>query len=462
MVRPAADEPEPSTPPVPSYAQARRVRTVAGEYAEGLEPAGKTIPMVCLVPDRLDIAALDEAVRRLIRRHAALRHRFVEDCGAVSLEHVSAGAVACETVEAAHLAAGTADREAADRAVMQHVRAEVDRPFDVLGWPLLRVGVVQGGDTSVCYVSADHLVTDGWSQSLMLLELPVLYRSVLAGSPDPLPPAADFLLFSAAERRRFDAGSALDGPVTALRRSLGNRPLHPPFALDLPWDETCGRYQQRPLLDAEQLRALGDWCRERKSTLFMVTLAALGVALRECVGIEQAGVLIATHNRDELWVQTGIGWYANMLPLYFPVVGAIADTVPKVRRALMATLAFHELPLARAADGMPREQVRDDRPSCFVSLTDDRSGNGDAAAPALGGPTPAGGGSPDGGPGWQRIPLAPAYRRGYGIWISLHDTGLTLATASPAIHGNGRQLDDLEAAFAAALGGLVPARSGGR
>ncbi|MEU4244965.1 condensation domain-containing protein [Actinoplanes sp. NPDC026619] len=431
--------------PRPSYAQERRVLAVTAEDAEGGEPAGKTIPAVCLVPERIDVAALQEAAGRLVQRHPVLRHRFTEAGGAVSLDRVGAGTVPCEVVEAGDLVAAGAGPEATAAAVDRHVRDRLDQPFDVLGWPLLRIGVVQG-DSAVCYVSADHLVTDAWSQSVMTLELPVLYRAVLAGAGDPLPPAADFLSFSTAQRRRFAAGPALDAPMSALRRSLGGRPLHPPFGLDLPWDDGAGCYAGRDVLDAAGTAAVSAWCRERKSTLFMAVLAAFGTAMHEVIGVPEAGMLIATHNRDDDRIRTGIGWYANMLPLYFPVAGNLTGTLREVRRALMTTLQFHELPLARAAGELPVEQAGDDHPTCFVSFTDDRSSRR-ADAPAL--VATAGAAAPE--HGWNRFLVPPARRRGYGIWISLRDDGLGFTAASPGLRGGDERLAALEDAFVEAL-----------
>ncbi|KHD78272.1 hypothetical protein MB27_05345 [Actinoplanes utahensis] len=421
---------------------------VTAEDAEGGEPSGKTIPMVCLVPGRVDLAALEEAVRRLILRHPVLQYRFVEDGETVALDRVGVRAIHCEVTDAADLVTGDVSRKAADAAIDRYVRTRLDHPFDVLGWPLVRVGVVRG-DPTVCYLSADHLVADAWSQSLVSLELPVLYQTVLTGAPDPLPPPADFFTFAAAQRGRFTAGAGLELPMTALRRSLGGRLLHPPFGLDLSWDETGSRYERRHVLDAGELAAVAAWCKELKSTLFMAVVAAFGAALREVGGVREAGMLIATHNRDDDRVRTGIGWYANMLPLYFPVTGDLASTVREVRRALMATLEFHELPLARAAGELPPEQARDDHPTCFLSFTDDR-GSVRADGPVREMVDTAM------EHGWSRDSMPPARRRGYGMWISLRDDGLGFAAASPTPHGSGGRLAELEAAFAEALVNMRP------
>lgn len=435
----------------PSYAQVRRLRTLAAEREDGLDPTGKTIPLLFEAPGGLDVPALEEAVGRLIARHRALHHRFTDDSTDDStpgsrkpaLEYAGPARVRCDVTVAADLVADPADRNAVDAAAGRRIRAEVDRPFDALGWPLLRVGVVRGEQT-VCYVSVDHLVADAWSQWTVMLDLSVLYRAVLTGRGDELPPAPDFYAFSAAQRRRFGAGPGLEAPMAALRRSLRGRPVHPRFPLDVPWADDRGRYVRRHMLDPDAIERLTRWCRDRRATPFMAVLGAFGLALREVSGAHEVGVLIATHNRDDEKVHGGIGWYANMLPVYFPVDGDAARTVAGVRRALLSTLEFHELPLARAVDLLPPEQGDDTHPTCFVSMTDDRTGQRQDGPQAPDVPV-------DPQTAWRRMPIAPGHRRGYGIWISLFDNGMIISTASPAVRGDATDLDDLETAFAAAL-----------
>lgn len=433
-----------TAPRTPSYSQLRRLRTLAAEQADGLDPTGKTIPLMFLAPGGLNVAALEEAVNRLVARHPALHHRFA-DGEPPHLEPAGTARVRCDVTESADLTARLADptdRDAFEAAAQRRIRAEVDRPFDAFGWPLLRIGVVRA-EHAVCYVSIDHLVADAWSHWVVMAELSALYDAVLAGRADPLPPAPDFYAFSAAQRRRFGSGPGLEAPLGALRRSLRGRPLHPRFPLDVPWDEDRDRHVRRQMLDPAEVDRLSRWCRDRRATLFMAVLGAFGAALREVGGATEVGVLIATHNREDERVRDGIGWYANMLPVYFPVTDDPTGTVAGVRRSLIATLEFHELPLARAVDVLPPEQSDDDHPTCFMSMTDDRTGQRQDGPRA---PAPA-----DPETAWQRLAMAPARRRGYGVWISLFDEGMTISTSSPAVRGDAGHLDDLETAFAAAL-----------
>ncbi|WP_214414752.1 condensation domain-containing protein [Sphaerisporangium fuscum] len=406
----------------PSYAQARRVRAVR-EAGDGLAGLAKTIPLVCRLPAEADVAAMTRAVTAFVARHEALRHRFAHRDGIVSVRSVPVAEVPCVATAV----------PGGDEQAMGHVRAEVDRPFDVLGWPLLRAGLVRS-ERPLLYLSMDHLVADAWSVSVAMRDLRELYDAAVAGRPPDLPDPGGYLAYSASQRRRFADGPALDAQVADLQRLLAGRPLHPPFPVGVArWDLTHGRYARLKLLNPAQAGAFARRCREEKSTVFMGVLAALGLALKEVSGRHEAGVLVATHNRDDLDTSHAVGWYANMLPLYFPVtdVDGFAATLRNVRANLLAVFEHHELPLARILQRLPDDQQHG--VSCFVSFTDDRD-PGPARARA-----------------WRRVPMAPAYRAGYGLWVSLNDGGLTAEVASPRAPVGESRLAALESALAEVL-----------
>lgn len=407
-----SDEAPPGTA-VASYAQQRRVVAVCEGRGPASRPAAKNVPMLCHVPGRVDPDALTDAVRGFVDRHPILRYRFVHRDGEVTLCRADAGPadIGCTVVDRSALPAG-------DGALDAYLRAEVDRPFDVLGWPLLRAGLVQG-ERSVVYLSADHLVTDGWSMVVAKREIEALYQARRTGRAADLPEPGDFLGYSAQQRRRFAAGPEVDREVDGLRAVLDGRPLEPPFPLDLAhWEAGRGRYVDLDLLDADDTARLDRLCRGHRATLFMALLAAFGVAAHELSGRTEVGILVATHNRDEATHWNSVGWHANTLPLYFTATAAdgFAGTLRAARDGLMRLLAWYDLPLARVhahAPGASQEGVGERYPTCFMSFIDARW-------------------PPDPQPcGWAQRDLAPAHRMNYGIWVVRRQTGLQAVVASP-------------------------------
>jgi hypothetical protein len=381
--------------------------------------------VVCRPPGPVDTGALESAVRAFVRRHPALQYQFTASGGRVGLRWVGhrVDEIRCEVTP----------RPPAEEPFL---RAEIDRPFDVLAWPLLRCGVLQA-DRPVFHLAIDHLVADGWSTFLAQAEIEALYAQQLSGRPAQLRPPGDYLRYSLAQRRRYADGPALDAQVAAFQRLLDGRPVEPCF----PWPgttgpgttgtATAGRYRRIRLLDPPSAQVFARICLAAKTTLFMGIVAAYGIAVHETTGHRETGVLVAMHNREGR-VQDAIGWYANMLPVYFPTAGVdrFGQVVHQVRANLTAVLEHHELPLARLLDRLPGGGYPDGAGGCFITLVDGRSGLA-----------------------WERVEYAPAYRSGYGMWAYRNGDGLSMVTASPQVHGD--VLDRLESALARVLRTVV-------
>jgi len=426
---------------VPSFAQERRVRAVRA--SGGAAPVAKTVPALCRLPDNADVGALTQAVRAFVQRHRVLQYRFAERGDRVALHWAGARAadIECAVTDLAGRAGeggGDAAAEPGDAAV-RHARGEVDRAFDVLGWPLLRAGVIRG-ETPLFYLAADHLVSDGWSALLAMKEIGELYAALLDGREAALPAPGDFLRSSRAERRRYADGAALDQEVESLREQLGGRPVHPPFPVDAGWDLTRGRYTSLALLDADETSRLEMLCKAWRVTVFMAVLAAFGVAARELCGLSAAGVLVAFHNREEPGARDGMGWYSNMLPLYFPTgaVERFSDAAREVRARLVGLMPYHDLPLARILDCTPQgyhDGIGTEIPTCFMSFGDVRAKMRETR--------------------WELLEFPPSYRAGHGFWVSLRETGLSAEVASPGLRSGADQVRAFESRIAEVLRDVV-------
>jgi hypothetical protein len=307
-----------------------------------------------------------------------------------------------------------------DGAVPAEVRAALDRPFDVLDWPLFRVGVVAGG-CPLLYVSMDHLVSDAVTLDVVRRDLAALYDAVVSGRPAELPPAGDYFTFATAQRRLFAPGPYRDARVASLHRVLAGRRPHPVFPLpDARWNLDVGRYVDIPLLGRADADRFARRCRSERATPFMGVLAAFGTALRAVFGVEEAGVLTAVTNREDPGSAAAVGWYANVLPVYHAVAGGFEGALRAVRLAWVATVNHHDLPMACVLPP-PSAAPGPDRPvGCFVSFNDIRTGAG-ASVPL----------DPGRADAWKAVRVAPAYGAVYAMWVVLSDDGLHATVASP-------------------------------
>ena len=67
--------------------------------------------------------------------------------------------------------------------VRRLVQEEAERRFDLAQGPLFRVSLLKlGAEEHVLLLTLHHIISDGWSQGVMLRELSVLYGAFLARS----------------------------------------------------------------------------------------------------------------------------------------------------------------------------------------------------------------------------------------------------------------------------------------
>ncbi|WP_029561649.1 condensation domain-containing protein, partial [Xanthomonas oryzae] len=124
----------------------------------------------------LDVAALRQALNRILARHETLRTRFLatEDGAAQVIDPAETG-VALEYIDLRH----AADPHAA---AQRHAEQESSLALDREQGPLLRARLLQRTDDDhLLLVTLHHLVADGWSIGVLLHELGTLYSAFVHG-----------------------------------------------------------------------------------------------------------------------------------------------------------------------------------------------------------------------------------------------------------------------------------------
>lgn len=267
----------------------------------------------------LDVAALEWAFDEIVRRHAILRSRIEGDAGEPVQVVQAAQPMPLAQQDLSALAVD--EREARIAAICAE---EATRPFDLTGWPLLRMRLLRAApDDHVLVAATHHIVSDGWSMGVFLRELGALYAAYRVGRSSPLVDLPlQYADFARWEREQLK-GEMLDRELAYWRSRLA-----PPLtALDLPMayprppvQTFVGAELRRnlPVVLGERLRALAH---TEQTTLFMVLLGAFKVLLYRHSG--QTDVLVGTPvaNRSRLATEDLIGFFANTLVLRSDLAG---------------------------------------------------------------------------------------------------------------------------------------------
>src|SRR5882724_11295096 len=262
----------------------------------------------------LDVEALRRALATVVARHEALRTTFSPD--GLYQRFAPPGPVDLPLVE---LPAG-GDRQAR---IAAWIEAEAGAVFaDFEAGPLYRARLLKVEEGwHLLVLTLHHLVTDGFSNAVVLAELGRLYGACARGATAEraaaeLPPPVPFSRYVA--RQVAARESPEMARAAAYWRALYAAPV--PF-LDLPTDRPrpplqghLGRRAYRPVGPALAAR-LRAFAREQGTTLFVALLAAYQALLHRLTG--QPDLVVGTPMAGQMTAGGGslVGYCVNLLPL---------------------------------------------------------------------------------------------------------------------------------------------------
>ncbi|MEV5437816.1 condensation domain-containing protein [Streptomyces sp. NPDC052682] len=337
--------PEDSRPP--AYIQESHIRTARSVREDGLF-VPTWLGTAFDIPGRIDLDALQEALRGWTLRHETLRsgfrwagdagdevRRFTLDATAVSLHREEIG----DFPDVAEL--------------VQHLQDRFDATAHALRWPNLIYAAVVRDDSTSVYMAFDHSNVDAFSIYRIPSEIHELYAAHVAGRDVEPVPVSSYVDFCQAEREdadRIDSGHEVvarwrdfihrcDGKLPDFPVDLGLEPGGP-----LPTQKLIREH----LVDARTAAAFEAYCRPCGGSLVGV-LAATALVVHKIGGQPVYRTVVPFHTRVKSQWSDSLGWYVGGAPIEVPMTQApdFPAALRTVRAALQANRHLARMPLAR-------------------------------------------------------------------------------------------------------------------
>ena len=320
------------------------------------------------VRGKVDPSLLERSLNELLRRHEILRVRFSSGVG---------GPV--QTVEpnvSLHLALSnlsSIEPGARDQAAQQLALQTIREPFNLGIGPVMRARLIQIGPEEFLFcMPVHHVVSDGFTGSIVLEELGAIYDALAGGEPNPLPEVNLHFTDYAVWEQQWMQGARVEQEMEHWRAVLQGAPS----SIDLPTDfarsaEIDREGRLRSVTTPEEL--LGDaraFAKLQGTTLFTVLAAALRILLYRWSG--QSDFLLGTvsSNRSRSGTERMIGCFVNQLPLRNAVSdGQSATEVLKQENdTVMEAFAHQDCPFPKIVEAANPERSSSDNPLLNVSL----------------------------------------------------------------------------------------------
>ncbi|QNL02852.1 amino acid adenylation domain-containing protein [Serratia ureilytica] len=305
------------------------------------------IPMALHLKGALDVDALQYALNSVFSRHEAWRSTFVTHDGKPQVKLLAAEhGLPLQYHDL---------RGQSDVAIATFCADEAHTAFDLVQGPLVRARLLAlAHDEHVFLLTQHHIVSDGWSFSVLVTELSTLYQAALAGEASPLAPLAIQYPDYAAWQRQYLSGELLQSQADYWRETLADAPV----LLDLPTDRPRPDKQSLAgafvpvCIDAATTEKLKALSQKHGVTLFMVLIAAWGEVLSRLSGQSDLVIGTPSANRGRHETEALIGFFVNTLAIRIDLSEELntAALLKQVRDRVLAAQEHQDLPFEQIVE----------------------------------------------------------------------------------------------------------------
>jgi amino acid adenylation domain-containing protein/FkbH-like protein len=306
---------------------------------------------------RLDVDALNQSLREIVRRHESLRTAFqIEGEQPVQIITPTLDV----TVEVEDLS-GESDESIRHSLLQQSLDSLSLESFDLSIAPLWRARLFRlAEDKHVFSLCIHHIISDGWSLNLFMRELLAGYARLLGHSGEKVAePVIQYRDYAKWQRQWLEE-ETLERQLNYWREQLGGAPQ----VLELPTDyarpQVAGHRgaSLQVELSNELSESIKAVCREKGVTLYMLLLAAFRVLLWRWSG--QRDVLIGSPvaGRTQVEVESLIGFFVNTVVMRQEVRAedSFEEVVSREREVVLGGYGHQEVPFERIVEELKPER----------------------------------------------------------------------------------------------------------
>jgi acyl carrier protein len=315
------------------------------------------MPSVVRLVGRLNLKALEMTLSEIVERHESLRTNFAVVDGQ-SVQVISPPRpFKMQIIDLSGLPTEVREAEA------QRLTAEeAQRPFNLRHDSLLRVTLlVLSAEEHIALLTMHHIVSDGWSMSILIREVGLLYEAFSNNRPVTLPELpiqyADYAMWQRNRQQR----EVLEKHLGYWRRQLAGMPtvLNLPITKQRRDMQSYDASQETLLIPRELVESLKELSRRESITLFMMMLASFQTLLAWYT--KQYDIVIGTPiaGRTRGETEPLIGFFVNNLVLRTDLSGnpTFSEVLKRVREVSLGAYAHQDVPFERLVEELAPERT---------------------------------------------------------------------------------------------------------
>jgi len=308
------------------------------------------MPVASRLLGKLNVKALEQALNEIVQRHEVLRTTF-QMIDAQPMQVISShAALVLPLLDLTHLPETARETEAHHLAV-ENLR----EPFDLVNGPLMRAALLRlNVEDHLLLLAMHHIISDGWSISVLVNELAALYNSFSIGTPATLPNLPIQYADYAQWQRSWLTGEVFEAQLDYWKKRLDGAPpiLEVPTDRPRPAIESSRGSLEHFIVAEDVVRGLRELGKQEGATMFMVLLAAFQTLLHRYArqDVIVVGTPIAGRNRKEL--EGLIGFFINTLVMRadFSDDLRFRQLLAQVKETALGAYAHQEFPFDKLVE----------------------------------------------------------------------------------------------------------------
>jgi amino acid adenylation domain-containing protein len=327
-------------------------------FFDQLEPGtpAYNLPRAIRIAGPLNTRALAQTLQTIVDRHESLRTTFVSEEGEPRqiVEPELTVELPITDLE------GTPEPERLEEA-LRITRADATRGFDLSTGPLVRFRLIRlEAKVHVLVMVMHHIITDGWSISILFREIGDIYRSIIDRRPIELPDLSiQYSDFAQWQRDSFTQ-DVLGRQLAYWKQKLPESPR----LLELPTDRprppmaTHHGSSKRFLIDEGLAQELNNLSQRERATLFMTLLTAFQVLLMRYTGADDIMVGTPVAGRSEIELEHLIGLFVNTIVVRGDLSGnpSFRTLLQRTRTTTLEAYEYQDTPFDKIVEALEPER----------------------------------------------------------------------------------------------------------
>jgi amino acid adenylation domain-containing protein/non-ribosomal peptide synthase protein (TIGR01720 family) len=306
----------------------------------------------------LDAGALEASLQAVIRRHESLRTTFSLADDRLMQVVQAEMPWSLKVTDLRDWPQGKR-LEQAERLATESAQAS----FDLDNGPLVRAELlVLGNEDHVLAIALHHIISDGWSLSVLVKEVSAVYEAELGGHVPGLPElSVQYADVSEWQRERLQ-GERLETLTSHWKEELAGAPA----LLELPTDHIRPQVMShhggtvRFAIPDGLYARLRDVCQGAQATPYMLLLAAFQILLHRYAGQDDITVGSPIAGRQSAETEPLIGYFVNTLVMRSTWQEdeqlSFGDMLARVRETSLRAYAHQDLPFERLVEALAPER----------------------------------------------------------------------------------------------------------